>query len=43
VIVEPSHLPTINVLVQSLNFQMNTKTITQGGFGRFSMLLNRLN
>jgi len=39
VTVEPSRLPTTNVLVQSFNFQIQT----QGGFGRFSMLINRLN
>jgi len=30
VTVEPNRLPTTNIFIQSLNFQMNT-TITQGG------------
>jgi len=36
--VEPSRLPTTNVLVQSFIFQTNTSLITQGGFGRFRFL-----
>jgi len=39
--VEPSRLPTTNVLVQSFNFQMNTTIEHSGGLaGRFTTNLN---
>jgi len=42
--IEPSHLPTTNIFIQSFNFQMNTTITQRGGLAdKFRMLINRLN